>query len=207
MYYGQFELDKIIHQTFFKDKRNGFFVECGAFDGLTESTCKFFEESMGWTGLNIEPTPYGFERLIKNRPNCINLNCALSSLHKKATFTNAIHPTMGRHFGNGSLNHTKEHKTELLNSGCTFETFDIECFKFSELHKEYNLSEIDLFVLDVEGHEVDALSGILNINESFLPKVFCIETSISGFDIISKMLEKNYKFHSNSNHNSFFVKK
>ena len=66
-YYGQLSLDKVIHETFFPEKRNGFFVECGAYDGLGESTCKFFEETMGWTGLNIEPVPYTFDRLVVNR--------------------------------------------------------------------------------------------------------------------------------------------
>src|ERR1700722_17301469 len=103
MYYGQGvgdypRVDEYIHKTFFNDVKNGFFVECGAFDGTIDSTCKFFEETMGWTGMNIEPVPYLFDKLIINRPNSINEKVALSSTNKKAIFTNAIHPTLQRNF-------------------------------------------------------------------------------------------------------------
>ncbi|HUC95613.1 MAG TPA: FkbM family methyltransferase [Candidatus Saccharimonadia bacterium] len=206
MFYGQFELDKVLYQTFFQNKKEGFFVECGAFDGLTESTCKFFEESMGWTGMNIEPTPYAYNKLIQNRPHCINLQYALSSTNGKATFTNAIHPSLGLHFGNGSLNHTSNHKDELVAMGCNFETFEVECIRFDNLHQTHNIKQIDLFVLDVEGHECNALDGILSLPQNSLPLIFCIEHSITGSDKINKMLKPYYTFHSKHAHNAFFVR-
>lgn len=212
MFYGQSkhgadELDRVLYDTFFKNKPNGFFVECGAFDGLTECTCKFFEESMGWNGLNIEPTPYAYSRLIKNRPKAINENYALSSKSCRAMFTNARHPNLGLHFGNGSLSHTEEHKNELVALGCKFETFEVECISFIELYKKHNLPDIDLFVLDVEGHELEALKGILEIPISALPKVFCIEHTIAGLDELIQFLDTQYKYHSTHHHNAFFTKK
>lgn len=206
MYYGQFELDRVLHETFFKEKRNGFFVECGAWDGLTESTCKFFEETMGWSGMNIEPAPASYRRLINNRPNSINVNKALSSVTEVKTFTNALHPDMGDHFGNGSLNHTNQHKQELVDMGCKFETFEVSCTTFHQIYEEHQLKEIDLFVLDVEGHEIEALKGIITLPFEAQPKVFCIEHSFSGSNEISEMLKKHYTFHSKSHHNAFFVK-
>jgi FkbM family methyltransferase len=206
MFYGQFELDRIIYETFFQNKRNGFFVECGAFDGLTECTCKFFEETMGWTGLNIEPTPYAFNKLKQNRPNCINENYALSSATGKAIFTNAIHPSHGLHFGNGSLSHSENHKNELINTGCSFETFEVNKIIFIDLYNKYSLPDIDLFVLDVEGHEADALKGILLLPQHALPKVFCIENSITNSNKIVHMLSQSYIFHSQHAHNAFYTK-
>jgi FkbM family methyltransferase len=205
--YGADELDRVLYETFFKNKRDGFFVECGAFDGFTECTCKFFEETMGWKGINIEPTPYAYGKLVRNRPYSINENCALSAKSGRATFTNAIHPNLGLHFGNGSLSHTKEHKDELIATGCKFETFEVECVRFVELYKKHNLPDIDLFVLDVEGHELEALNGILDIPHSALPKIFCIEHTIAGLDELVKILDLQYTHHSNHHHNSFFVKK
>jgi FkbM family methyltransferase len=206
MFYGQFELDRVLYETFFKDKKNGFFVECGAFDGLTESTCKFFEESLNWTGCNIEPTPYAYNKLIQNRPNCINVQCALSSENKRATFTNAIHPEMGIHFGNGSLSHSDMHKDELIRTGCRFETFEVDCVQFNELYQKHSMPDIDLFVLDVEGHEANALQGILSIPQSALPKIFCIEHTITGADVIMNLLSSYYTYHSKHLHNAFYVK-
>lgn len=35
----------------FKGKRDGFFIELGAYDGLTQSNTAFFEFSRGWRGV------------------------------------------------------------------------------------------------------------------------------------------------------------
>jgi len=209
MFYGQFELDKYIYETFFKNAIvvDGFFVECGAFDGLTESTCKFFEEFLQWTGLNIEPVAYAFNKLIINRPKCINENCVLSDKNSEVTFVNAIHPEAGEHFGNGSVNHTKEHKEELINLGCSFKEFLIKAITFDTLIKKHSISKIDLFILDVEGHELEALTGILKITYKQLPKIFCIEHTLCGLDNLKNKLQKHYTYHSSYAHNSFFIKK
>lgn len=210
MYYGQFELDRIIFEKYFKDKRNGYFVECGAFDGVSESTCKFFEESLGWGGINIEPLPYAFNLLLKNRPHCVNFNFALSNYNGTAVFKQAIHPQMGNHFGNGSLKHSKEHLQDLNNQGCSFEDIHVEVRKFSHGNiLPWVLCRgkcIDLFVLDVEGHELEALDGILPIPVEFLPKVFCIEYTICGLDNLKEKLKDYYTFDGTYTHNAFFVK-
>jgi FkbM family methyltransferase len=210
MYYGQFLLDKYLHETFFIDKKNGFFVECGACDGLLESTCRFFEESMCWTGVNIEAAPPLFSMLIKNRPNCINLNVGLSDKNDIATFTHAIHPNMGTRFGNGSLTHHSSHTKDLINQGCSFEKFQVKCDKFSELYNKEISSfskEIDLFVLDVEGHELQAIDGMLDLDIKVLPKIFCIEHSFSGINNITNKLKNTYILHSLHQHNAIYIKK
>jgi FkbM family methyltransferase len=206
MFYGQFDLDRILFERYFSTLKNGFFVECGAFDGLTESTCKFFEESMEWTGLNIEPVPYAFDKLIVNRPLSINENYALSNLNKTKLFTNAIHPELGQHFGNGSLRHSNLHQQELVNLGCIFETFEVRCISFHELYLKHKIKKIDLFVLDVEGYEIPALQGILNVPYEVLPYIFCIESSISSLDKIKNLLV-DYDFDISVAHNSFFRKR
>lgn len=208
MYYGQLELDKVLHETFFQNKRDGFFIECGAYDGLSESTCKFFEETMGWKGLNIEPVPYTFERLIQNRPTTLSENVAISSKKGKATFTNPIHPVLGKHFGCGSLSHSERHMQNV--AGCEMDIFEVETIPFADLYYKHSLPNIDLFVLDIEGHEKDALPSILSIPQSALPKVFCIELTIFGDkkdDPICQILDPLYNYHSTSYHNVFFTKK
>lgn len=204
-YYAQLELDKVLHRTFFPNKRDGFFVECGAYDGLDECTCKFFEETMGWKGLNIEPVPYTFDRLVKNRPNAINEKYALSSADGKATFRNVIHPTRGKLLGCGTLLQSQSQK--YLDIGYELDIFEVETIRFSELYKKHSLPDIDLFVLDVEGNEEEALKCILTIPTHALPKVFCIEMVMSDDNPVAKMLIPHYDYHSSSFHNVFFTKK
>lgn len=207
MFYAQHQLDSILNNLFFHNQKKGFFVECGSFDGLTESACKFFEETLHWTGLNIEPVPYAFNLLLQNRPNCINENCALYSSNTTKTFTQAIHPEFGRHFGNGSLQHTESHKQELLAKNCTFETYEVQTIKFSDLYSKYQLSTIDLFVLDVEGAELEALKGILEMPDVGLPRVLCVENTIINVNDLNSLLSKKYSFHSTYTNNAFFQKK
>lgn len=204
MYYGQFLLDKFLHEEFFINKRNGFFVECGAVDGILESTCKFFEDELEWSGINIEASPPLFNMLIKNRPNCININVGLSDHDGVLKFSHAIHPSLGTRFGNGSFSHCKQHKDDLIRNGCHFEEYAVECKMFSSI---FNNGEIDLFILDVEGHEINALKGIMSLSDNFLPKVFVIEHSFSGIDNIDKLVSNKYNKYSIQRQNAVYVRK
>ena len=80
-FYGQFypQLDEFIFKRYFPDTSiQGVYIECGANNGNAGSNCKFFEETLHWTGYNLEPTPIAFEQLEQNRPKARNINAALS---------------------------------------------------------------------------------------------------------------------------------
>src|SRR3954469_18651828 len=68
--YSQSRQDLYVAIKVFAAKRNGFFLELGAGDGLWISNTLLLERQFNWTGILIEPTSV-FERLRKNRPNCI----------------------------------------------------------------------------------------------------------------------------------------
>jgi hypothetical protein len=42
-------------------KRNGFFVEIGGYDGESFSNSLFLEKERGWSGLLVEANPYTYE--------------------------------------------------------------------------------------------------------------------------------------------------
>ena len=62
-YFGLNELDKKILN--YVNSRNGYFVELGANDGITQSNTKHYELYKGWQGVLIEPSPKQFKRLKK----------------------------------------------------------------------------------------------------------------------------------------------
>ena len=68
-YYSQYKQDQFLNENFFKNKRNGIFVDIGAYDGIELSNSYFFEKHLEWKGLCVEPIPSVFNKLIKNR-NC-----------------------------------------------------------------------------------------------------------------------------------------
>jgi len=205
-FYGQWDppVDKFLYDNYFKDKRNGICIECGALDGLLESSCKFFEETMGWTTINVEPVPPLYEMLCNNRPDSINVRAALSGQSGAAEFMHAIHPSLGRRFGNGSLAHTPTHKQSLIKDGCKFEKYDVDLITYPELLEIAEIKELDLFVLDVEGHELQVLDGMHG--SKILPKVFCIEHGHLGQQIDKYLSKLGYRFDKKSHNNSFYVK-
>ena len=172
-YHGQWNppVDKILNDSYFHNIKNGTFIECGAGDGMRISSCLFFRKTLGWRGINIEPAPYLFDRLRKNRPKCTNINAALSSENGMATFTQPIHPQHGRHFGNGSLSHTKAHLEKIKD--CKFKTHTVKTTTFVSLIASLRLESLDLFVLDVEGHELEVIKGMRNA--PILPRIACVE--------------------------------
>ena len=77
-FYSQYNQDKWLYETYFKDKKNGVFLEIGADDGIDKSNTKFFEDTLNWTGMCIEPSPDRFKLLELNR-QCVCENVAISN--------------------------------------------------------------------------------------------------------------------------------
>lgn len=206
-YYGQFDppVDRFIAERYFPDLATaGVFVECGAFDGVTEVSCKYFEESMGWTGFNIEPVPWLFSALEENRSGATNLNFALSDHSGSAAFSAVQHPSFGLHCTNGSLSHTDTHKSWLSEGGSTFLEIEVPVLTWRDFIDTYEPSHIDLFVLDVEGHELEVIQGMTG--SSVLPDVICVEVGHTNFAELRKRLSAmGYVYDTSSHVNAFFI--
>jgi FkbM family methyltransferase len=204
-FYGQFDppVDKILFDNYFSGTRGGTFIEAGASDGVEESCCKAFEESLDWRGVNVEPSPFTYGLLCQNRPLAVNVRAALSDRNGTATFRNALHPVRGANFGNGSLSHTSAHVEELEASGCTFEEFEVETLTYPRLVERGRLDRLDLFVLDVEGHELPVLQGMRETQ--LWPRVFCVEFGNVGLDDLRALLEpQGYLLDGTAFNNAYF---
>ncbi|MBY0316678.1 MAG: FkbM family methyltransferase [Bdellovibrionales bacterium] len=209
-YFGQFEppVDKFIYERYFKYlDRKGSFIECGAFDGISESSCYIFEALLGWSAINVEPSPIPYQTLKLNRPNSININKALSNRRGQLTFKLAIHPTLNHAFGNSSLSHSDAHLRELEGSGCTFENILVETVTYDDLITEVKLKSLDLFVLDVEGHEINVLESMRDSRLGIFPTVFVVEHGHLGVEKLREIIEPlGYLYDVSSHVNSYFVR-
>jgi FkbM family methyltransferase len=175
-FYGQWSppLDAIIwHRYFFNWTASGVCVECGAADGISGSTCYAFERHLGWKAINIEAFPSEFHALVRNRRTAINIQAAMSVDSEPKTFTQAVHPVHGNSFGNGSVSHLKVHYDDLVQQGCRFTTVEVPGITWDDVCKRYAITHVDLFVLDVEGHELAILETLTKA--SVLPSIFVIE--------------------------------
>ena len=84
-YFGLSKLDKKIAP--FLPRRDGFYVELGANDGITQSNTYHFEKYKNYSGILIEPIPAKFKECKKNRSARNHfVNCACVSFdYEKST--------------------------------------------------------------------------------------------------------------------------
>ena len=200
-YYGQFKypVDKYLHDKFFKDKElPGICMESGAVDGVRISSTKMFEESLGWKSINIEPHPESFKQLVKNRPDSININCALSDKKGELMLMYGKNHILRAHIvADGTVAVPNRHK---------FVVEKIVARTYTDIIDELNLVSLDLFVLDVEGHEIEVMRGMLG--SKVIPDVLCVETNrTSRKEMENLTRDMGYEYHSEYRVNSFFVKK
>jgi len=72
--YSQAGQDLWVLGEVFDEKRNGFFLDIGAYDGVNLSNTYVLEKRYGWKGICIEADPDSFEQLKRNRTaTCVNL--------------------------------------------------------------------------------------------------------------------------------------
>ena len=60
-------------------KRNGIFIEAGAYDGEIHSNTLQLELKYNWTGILVEPNPDSFQELLTKHRNCYAINTCLST--------------------------------------------------------------------------------------------------------------------------------
>ena len=70
------------------NKKKGFYLEVGAFNGIAESISLRFEKELNWTGLLIEPNPLHYNYLKSNRSKniCLNNICLSKKYLNKKLF-------------------------------------------------------------------------------------------------------------------------
>lgn len=144
-YYSQIGQDKWVH-SILGNKKNGFFIELGACDGLHLSNTLFFERELGWNGICIEPNDIYFEKLKINR-NCLKSNgLAYSEQDKVIDFSicDTASGVVDENIGPFTSKTTVVKKTTTT---------------LSNILDQFNApSMIDYLSLDVEGQEYNILS-------------------------------------------------
>ena len=210
-YYGQYfngkQVDQFLYERYFKNTKNGFFIECGAADGLNLSSCKFFEDNMGWVGINIEASPVKYSKLLQNRPNSfLNLNKGLLNESGVYVFRDDTvdDPRYAPGWGNGSFEHTENHFKQLDRMGIKLQESEVTTITFKELIEQVQPPKVDLFVLDVEGVEPLVIEGMKE--SPVLPTHVFIEHEHVGLETCKNLMsELGYTCDWNDFCNSMYI--
>ncbi|NBY42306.1 MAG: FkbM family methyltransferase, partial [Verrucomicrobia bacterium] len=163
-YYGLNGLDKKLEK--FVNRDNGFFVELGANDGITQSNTLFFEKSRKWRGVLIEPTPHNYLKCIENRSKATKVFCnACVSFDYTEKFVEIVYSNLMS--TPAGLESDIPDSKKNANAGLRFLNPGHVNFSFGAVARTLNsiLIEsdaprlIDLLSLDVEGAEIEVLKG------------------------------------------------
>lgn len=153
--------DQFLHEHFFKNKHNGFFVDVGAHDGITFSNTHFFEKELGWQGICFEPVPAFFTKLTAAR-SCICINACVSNIEGVLPFIeitgcdeqlSGLASTFNKRLLGIVLNDIKTY-----GGTCTIK--QLPSIRLNDVLAEHNVSTIDYLSIDTEGNEQIILESI-----------------------------------------------
>lgn len=161
-YYSQYDQDRFVYETFFKEKKTGVFVDIGAHNGIALSNTKFFEE-IGWSGLCIEPIPEVFQELQKNR-TCACVQGCISNREGKVSFLriDGYHEMLSGIFDNYSKEHLQRIQQSLgiLEHESHAAFIETNCYLLNNLLEEREIYQVDFLSLDTEGGELEILKSL-----------------------------------------------
>lgn len=169
------QLDKKMLE--FINYENGFFIECGANDGVDQSNTWYFEKNLNWSGILIEPLKRQFWELKKNRSKKNKFfNLALCSSENENTLLIEDDDLKSK----SCIENNKK-----INSNIK----SVNSITLTRILDEISAPNlIDFFSLDVEGFEDQVIKGI-NFNK-YNFKYFLIETE--NDEVINFLTNKNY---------------
>ena len=158
--------EDIFINSFFKNKKKGFYLDVGAYHPLHGSNTYLLYKKKNWEGINIDVNSLSIELFEKARKKDLNINIGISNkkgvvklyFRKQINMLNTLSKKMAKaNFRNGFQE--KKIKTNTLNNILN--------------RSKYRNKKIDFFNLDVEGNELNVLKS-LNFKK-YQPSLICVE--------------------------------
>jgi len=134
-------------------KRDGYFVEFGASDGVELSNTYLLEKRLGWTGILAEPAVVWHDALTANRNCHISFDCIWSKSHEELEFNEVDAAEL-------STINTFSEGDEHAQTRASGNTYPVYTCSLNDLLEKYKApTEIDYLSIDTEGSEFEILSA------------------------------------------------
>jgi FkbM family methyltransferase len=193
-FYSQCGQDEFLEKMIFCGFKDGFFMDIGAHDGVTINNTLYFERNNNWTGVNVEPLKDVYDLLCKNRPNCINLQCAVCNKNGSAEFicnTGYTEMISGLK-DNYDYRHFYRLNRELTERGGSTNIVLVNTKKIETICEENNITHIHYLSIDVEGAEFDVIKSI-NFDKVFIDVIgFENNYDDTSIPIVNYLQERGY---------------
>jgi len=196
--------EDVILAGLFSGRRNGFFVDVGAFHPYKLSNTYLLYKK-GWSGINIDAAPGSMEVFKKMRPRDINLEAAISDVPEQMNYY-----YLGE---NNSMNtFSKEFLEQLDYQGKVQKTITIHMQRLDSIFDQYvGNREIDILTIDVEGMEIKVLNS--NNWDKYRPNIILCESfeamnDENNYDLEVKkyLYDKGYKVVCKTLNGIFFLR-
>lgn len=144
---------------YLKDIKNGFFIEAGANDGLSQSNSYYFEFYKNWRGLLVEPIEELYQKCLENRSRqTIIENCALVTRDYAGSEVDIIYTPVC----NGLMSvldgaHAPARLAMAQEKGIRRKA---AAHTLGSLLDKHGIQHADILLLDIECYELQALQGI-----------------------------------------------
>lgn len=180
-YYSQHGEDRILHQIF--NKKNGFFIEIGAFDGVYLSNSYSFELE-GWQGICVEANPEYFDLCKNNRPSsaCIYSVCLDEQSEEPVIFHAEPAGLLSGIEDNREDEISRRYEKNLALQFQGFKEFKVPTTTVDKILEVNDFQrEIDFVSIDVEGSELKVLKGF-NL-KLYSPRILIIEANSNEAEV------------------------
>lgn len=132
-------------------KKNGYFVDFGATDGITISNTYLLEKDYGWQGIVAEPAKIFHQALFENRSCHISTECVFSQSNSAVLFSEPRNPEWSS---------IQKYDTDERRwfSGGNEKVYEVNTITLLDLLEKYNAPKaIDYLSIDTEGSEFEIL--------------------------------------------------
>jgi FkbM family methyltransferase len=152
-YYSHMGADLWVAETM-QYRRDAYFLEFGALDGLTASNCAMLEKTLGWKGIAVEANPTYYPQVCANR-SCITVNVALAKKSRESVEMIDV-------FGLSALRqHINVDGAQSVRERDKRGYVWIDTLNPTELLQRYSSAEhIEFLSLDIEGGEYEVIKAI-----------------------------------------------
>jgi FkbM family methyltransferase len=194
-YYHDYRNDQYVDKYITKGKHGGYFIEIGAGDGETNSSCYFFERYREWRGLTVEPARIYHDKIRSCRASLMPV--AVTSITSSITngsgrgaiFYESVKPE--RSGLKGTLENNKE-GDEWTQIG--FKSYKVDTITLYDMCCQQSAPDhIDYCSIDCEGGEYEILSTYFEENQatSTTNGEHEVETNI-GLVVTNKVFQINF---------------
>jgi FkbM family methyltransferase len=175
--------EDILLDHFVQYKKDGFYVDIGAYDPVSISnTYKFYKR--GWKGIQIEPNAKRSPLFKRYRPGTITLTIGIGLEEGIQTFY---------HFQEESLSTFSKESADLNQSlgNTLLDTQQVQVLPLSAVFAQYlHGRKIDILSVDTEGYDMEVLKT--NDWRQFRPAFVVVETAEYGNELLGKKLNDRY---------------